>query len=188
MMHGEVVIVRHGATEWSESGRHTGRTDVALTDEGRHQALALGRRLHTRRFALVLTSPMQRAYDTCRLAGMAEAAEVDENLREWDYGEYEGRTTAEIREQRPGWTVFAHGVPRGETVHQVGMRADAVIQRCVASAGTVALFSHGHFLRVLAARWLGLPPDHGRLFVLGVATVSVLGHDLETRAVLYWNS
>lgn len=184
----EIVLVRHGATQWSESGRHTGRTDVALTNEGRQQAVTLGRRLQTRRFALVLTSPMQRAYDTCRLAGLTSAAEVDENLREWDYGEYEGRTTAEIRELRPGWTVFNHGVPRGETVDQVGVRADAVIERCIASEGAVILFAHGHFLRVLAARWLGLPPDHGRLFVLGVATLSALGHDLETRAVLYWNT
>jgi probable phosphoglycerate mutase len=182
------VIVRHGATSWSESGRHTGRTDVALTAEGHHQGVVLGRRLRTRRFVLVLTSPLQRAHETCRLSGFADVAEVDENLREWDYGDYEGRTTAEIRVHKPGWTLFEHGVPRGETVDQVAERADAVIQRCANSDGSALLFSHGHFLRVLCARWLGLPPDHGRLFVLGVASLSVLGHDLETRVVRTWNT
>jgi probable phosphoglycerate mutase len=185
---GEIVAVRHGATEWTTTGRHTSRTDLGLTDEGRRQAVSISQRLQTWSFVLVLTSPMRRAYDTCRLAGMGNGVEVDENLREWDYGEYEGRTTAEIRDHRPGWTLFQHGVPGGETVDQVGRRADAVIQRCIASDGTVALFAHGHFLRVLAARWLGLPADHGRLFVLDVATVSVLGHDLETRAVRSWNT
>jgi broad specificity phosphatase PhoE len=184
----EVVLVRHGATEWSTSGRHTGSTDIALDDEGRAQAKALGDRLAGWNFSLVLTSPLQRARETCALAGLADGAQVDADLAEWDYGDYEGRTTEQIRETRPGWTVFDGGVVNGETVEQVGARADRVIGRVAAMDGTVAVFSHGHMLRILGARWLGLPPADGRLLALDTATLSVLGHEHEARVVWRWNA
>jgi probable phosphoglycerate mutase len=181
----EVVLVRHGETAWSASGRHTGRTDVPLTDRGRAQARALGAALADRRFALVLTSPSSRALETCRLAGLAGS--VDEDLREWDYGEHEGRTTPEIRDDDPGWTVWRGPLPGGERLEEVAARADRAIERIRAAGGDVALFSHGHFLRVLAARWLELPPVEGRRFALDTATVSVLGTEREVPAVRRWN-
>ena len=181
----EVLLVRHGETEWSASGRHTGRTDIPLTDRGRAEARALGAALGGRRFALVLTSPLSRATDTSRLAGLE--ATVDEGLREWDYGDHEGRTTPEIRREDPGWTVWRGPVPGGELLQEVATRADRVIERIVAAGGDVAVFSHGHFLRVLTARWLELPAVEGRRFALDTATLSVLGTEREVRAVRRWN-
>ena len=168
----ELWLLRHGETEWSLSGAHTGRTDLPLTAAGRENAAALGRFLAGKRFGLVLSSPLERARETCRLAGYGETVEIDPNLREWDYGDYEGRTTSEIQKDRPGWSLWISGVPHGETVEQVGARAESVIARALAAEGDVALFAHGHVLRILAARWLGLPPDAGRLFALGTASVS----------------
>jgi broad specificity phosphatase PhoE len=183
----EVVLVRHGETEWSRDGKHTGRTDVSLTERGRGQAEALGAALKGRRFELVLTSPLQRASETCRLAGYGEVAQPRDELREWDYGAYEGRTTLEIREERPGWTLWRDGVPGGETAAQVGARADNVIAELRSLAGDAALFAHGHVLRVFAARWVGLEPATGRLFALDTATISVLGYERETAVIRVWN-
>lgn len=182
-----IVLVRHGETAWSVSGRHTGRTDVALTDAGREHARALGRYFAGRRFAQVMTSPLSRAAETCRLAGLGDQADVDNDLREWDYGSYEGRRTADIRMTRPGWDLWVDGVPDGETVEEVGQRADSVIERARAADGDVALFAHGHVLRVLGARWIELPPAGGRHLALTTAAVSVLGWERETPVVDCWN-
>jgi probable phosphoglycerate mutase len=154
---GEMFLVRHGQTEWSRTGRHTGRTDVPLEPEGRAQAEAVGRRLVGHPMTLVLTSPLLRAADTCALAGFGDRAEVTEDLVEWDYGEYEGRTTAEIREESPGWTLWSDGVPGGETAADIGRRVDRVIERARSVEGDTVCFAHGHVLRVLAARWVALP-------------------------------
>jgi broad specificity phosphatase PhoE len=183
----EVVLVRHGETEWSRTGKHTGRTDVPLTETGRRQAEAAGAALRGRHFALVLTSPLQRAAETCRLAGLADVAVPDDDLMEWDYGAYEGRTTPEIREERPGWTLWKGGVPDGETGADVGARANRVIARVRAVDGDVALFAHGHILRVLTARWIGLDAADGCLFALDTATISVLGYERETAVIRLWN-
>ncbi len=180
-------LVRHGETEWSKSGQHTGRTDVPLTDPGRAQARRLRRGLRRRKFALVLSSPMSRALETARLGGFEDSVEIDPDLHEWNYGQYEGQTTAEIRMTVPGWTVWTHPIPGGETADEVAARVDQVIARVRAAASDVALFAHGHVLRVLTARWLGLPPTEGRLFALGTATVSVLGWERETAVVERWN-
>ncbi len=182
-----VVLVRHGQTEWSVSGQHTGTTDIPLTDEGRRQAEALGARLSGWTFGRVLTSPLARAADTCELAGFGARAEVTDDLREWDYGDYEGLRTADIRKDRPGWWLWRDGVPGGETVEEVGRRADRIIDAARAAEGDVALFAHGHVLRVLASRWIGLPPDHGRLFALATASISVLGWEREAAVVERWN-
>jgi probable phosphoglycerate mutase len=182
-----VVLVRHGETEWTISGRHTGRTDVPLTEEGRRQAERLGPRLSGRKFVLVLTSPLQRARETCRLAGFGDVAELCDDCREWDYGEYEGRTTAEIRAEAPGWSLWRDNVPGGETAAEVAARADRVIERLRRADGDSLVFSHGHFLRVLAARWLGLGPEEGRLFALGPASLSVLGWEREQAVLSLWN-
>lgn len=182
-----VVLVRHGETEWSAAGRHTSRTDVPLTGQGRRQAETLRGCLNEWRFALVLASPLQRAAETCRLAGLGDAAEIRSDLVEWDYGEYEGRTTWEIRRERPGWTLWSDGVPGGETAGQVGARADRILTETRRGGGDVALFSHGHFLRVLAARWIGFPPQEGRSLALGTATTSVLGFERETPVIVRWN-
>ncbi len=184
---GEIWLIRHGETAWSVSGQHTGRTEVPLTPEGVRQAEALGDRLAGKRFALVLTSPRARARETCRLAGLAGAAQVDDDLAEWDYGDLEGRTSAEIRGEIPGWTIWSGPVPGGETAAQVGARADRVLARAREVAGNVALFAHGHLLRVATARWLGLPPAEGRLFALDTASVSVLGFEQELPAIRSWN-
>jgi len=181
-------LIRHGETEWSRSGAHTGRTDLPLTPAGRENATALGARLAGREFALVLTSPLQRARDTCRLAGYGAAAQVDENLHEWDYGDYEGRSTPAIQAERPGWILWNDGVPHGETIEQVAARADAVIARTLPVEGDVALFAHGHILRILTARWLGLAPNGGRLFALGTATLSALGFERTTHVIQQWNA
>ena len=182
-----VWLVRHGETEWARLGRHTGRTDVPLTETGREQARALGRRLAGATFGLVLTSPLSRAAETARLAGFEGVAVVEPELREWDYGALEGRLTAEIREDYPGWSIWTGPWPEGETVEQVGARADRVLARIRAADGDVLVFSHGHFLRVLAARWLGLPPASGALFALSTATVSILGWDRENAVIETWN-
>lgn len=179
--------MRHGETEWSRSGAHTGRTDLPLTEAGREQAHAIARALGGRRFALVLTSPLERARMTCDLAGYGAVAEVDPNLREWDYGDYEGKTTAEIRQQDPHWSLWVSGVPHGERIEQVAARAETVIARAAGAGGDVALFAHGHILRILTARWLGLPAPDGRLFALSTATLSTLGYERETRVITRWN-
>jgi probable phosphoglycerate mutase len=183
----ELWLIRHGETEWSASGQHTGRTDIPLTEAGIRQAQALGRYLAGRAFALVLTSPLSRAADTCGLAGYGDVAQPSDDLLEWDYGQAEGRTTAEMRRERPGWSVWNGGPPGGETVEQVGDRADRVIARAVEASGDAALFAHAHVLRILAARWLGLPPGDGQLFILGPASVSVLGWEREGRVISRWN-
>ena len=183
----EVVLVRHGETEWSRDGRHTGRTDVPLTELGREEAIRVGLALRPRRFALVLTSPLSRAFETCRLAGFGDEAQVRDDLVEWDYGAYEGRTTNEIREERPGWTLWDDGVIGGETAEQVGARADRVIAELRATTGDAAVFAHGHLLRVLTARWLALQPTGGALLALDPATMSVLGYERERAVVHSWN-
>jgi broad specificity phosphatase PhoE len=183
----EIVLIRHGETEWTLAGKHTGRTDIPLTDRGREQARAVGEALRGRRHALVLTSPLERAAETCRLAGFGEAAAPRDELMEWDYGAYEGRTTVEIREERPGWSLWRDGVPEGETAAEVGERLDRVVVEIRSAAGDVLVFGHGHALRVLAARWLGLEPNSGRLFALDPATISVLGYERENAVIRVWN-
>lgn len=183
----ELWLIRHGETEWSAAKRHTGRTDITLTPAGERQAAALGQSLAGRQFGLVLSSPLRRASETCRLAGYGHAAEVTDDLCEWDYGVYEGRTTEEIRLDEPGWSIWTTSVPNGESIEQVGSRAQRLIQRVLAVDGDVALFAHAHMLRILTACWLGLPPDAGRLFELGTASVSVLGYERETRVMTRWN-
>jgi len=183
----ELWLIRHGETAWSRSGRHTGRTDIPLTAQGERQAALLGRKLAGREFALVLSSPLRRARETCRLAGYGGVAREEPDLREWDYGAYEGRTTAQLREETPGWTIWAAGVRDGESVDQVGARGDRVIARGAEVEGDVALFAHGHVLRILAARWLGLPAAGGRYLALDAASLSVLGHEHEQRVIQRWN-
>jgi broad specificity phosphatase PhoE len=184
---GEVWLVRHGATEWSENGRHTGRSDIPLVDEGFRQAERLRSRLAAQRFQLVLSSPLQRAVETARMAGFETGLELDPDLAEWDYGEYDGLTTAQIRERNPGWVLWETGGPGGETPEQVGARADRVVARLRQAAGNVLVFSHGHFLRVLAIRWLGLAPSAGRHLYLGTAGMGVLGDERETPVLGAWN-
>jgi len=183
----EMWLVRHGETEWSRSGAHTGRTDIPLTAAGQESAASLGRYLAGRQFSLVLCSPLQRARETCRLAGFGDEAHSEPNLREWDYGDFEGRTTAQIQKQIPGWSLWVSGVPNGETMDQVVRRADAVIASALSAEGDVALFAHGHILRILAARWLGLEGGAGRLFALATSALSSLGYERETRVITRWN-
>lgn len=183
----EIWLIRHGETEWSLSGAHTGRTDIPLTAAGKQQAESLGRYLAGRPFALVLSSPLRRASETCWLAGYGDAAQIEPDLREWDYGAYEGRTSAQIQKEVPDWTIWTSPVPQGETMQQVAARADRVIERATAAGGDVALFAHGHLLRVLTACWLGLPPDAGKLFALGTASIGVLGYERGTRVIARWN-
>ena len=182
-----LVLVRHGATEWSASGQHTGRTDLSLSDAGRRDAGRLRERLEGRAFALVLSSPLRRATETCELAGLREDAQLDDDLREFDYGAYEGLTSAEIREQRPGWSVWRDGSPGGETPDAVAVRADRAIARALESGGDVAVFAHGHVLRVIGARWIELPAAYGGHLGLGTGSVSELGYERERRAVWLWN-
>ena len=184
-----VYLARHGETAWSLSGQHTGLTDLPLTERGERNARLLGERLRGLAFARVLTSPLRRAARTCELAGFGPAAEVDRDLVEWDYGLYEGRLTAEIRAGRPDWELFRDGCPGGETPGQVGTRADRVVSLARAARGNVLLFSSGHFLRVLAARWLGLEPEAGRYFLLSTASLGTLGyeHDAARPVVRLWN-
>jgi broad specificity phosphatase PhoE len=183
----ELWLIRHGETEWSHSGQHTGRTDIPLTAQGERQAALLGRRLAGRKYALVLTSPLRRARATCQLAGYGDIAQDEPDLMEWDYGAYEGRTTAQIRQEVPGWIIWKGGVRGGESADQVGARCDRVIARCAEVDGDVALFAHGHVLRILAARWLGVPAVGGRYFALDTASLSVLGHEHEARVIRSWN-
>ncbi len=187
---GEVVLVRHGETEWSRTGQHTGRTDLPLTAAGEEQARALRSVLSRRSFGLVLSSPLSRAIRTAELAGLPPAV-PEPDLLEWDYGSYDARTTAEIQQERPGWTVWEHGPADGETVAEVGARADRVLERVRRALARddrdVALVGHGHALRVLAARWLDLPPVTGRCFRLDTATVSVLSEEHHWAALRQWN-
>lgn len=186
----ELWLMRHGETEWSLSGQHTSRTDIALTEHGRKRAEELRDFLKGTSFNAVFTSPMQRARETCAIAGFASQAVVDDNLKEWDYGIYEGKTTPEIRAQVPGWSVWKDPIIDGESAEHVGERADAMIARALTSSspgGKVALFAHAHILRILAARWLHLPVTDGSLFALGTGSVSVLGWERETRVIQSWN-
>jgi probable phosphoglycerate mutase len=184
-----VFLARHGETAWSLTGQHTGRTDLPLTERGERNAHALGERLSGLKFAKVFTSPLLRARRTCELAGFGSAATVDQDLVEWDYGEYEGRRTSEIRADRPEWQLFRDGCPGGESPDEVGARADRVVSRLRAVPGDVLIFSSGHFLRVLAARWLGLEPAGGRLFLLSTASLSALGyeHNISQPVICLWN-
>jgi broad specificity phosphatase PhoE len=184
----EVVLVRHGETEWSRDLRHTGRTDVPLTDVGRREAEQLRGALAGRTFVRVLTSPLERAAETCRLAGLGDSAETTDTLLEWDYGDYEGITTKQIRESRPGWFLWRDGCPGGETAADVGARVDPLVDELAALDGDVALFSHGHVLRVLTARWLTLSPESGALFALGTGTLSILGFERDVRVIRRWNA
>ncbi|GIW20443.1 MAG: phosphoglycerate mutase [Chloroflexota bacterium] len=183
----EVWLVRHGETEWARQGRHTGRTDVPLTDLGRAQARALADRLRGRAFGIVLASPRVRALDTARLAGFSDVVEVDPDLAEWDYGADEGRTTLDIQRERPGWSIWDAGPRDGESIDAVARRADRVLSRVRTVPGDALLFGHGHLLRILAARWLGLTPRHGALFALSTASISVLGWERDRPVLLHWN-
>ena len=183
----QVWVLRHGATEWSVNGRHTGRTDLQLSPAGRAQAEAVGRLLAGRPFARVLVSPLDRAAATCALAGYGDAAETDDDLAEWDYGRYEGITSQQIRQTVPGWTVWTGTCPEGETIGQVAARADRVIARALAADGDVALFAHGHILRVLTARWCQLDAIEGRRFPIDTGTVNVLGWEHEYPVIQRWN-
>lgn len=184
----QIWLVRHGETEWAKSGRHTGHTDIPLTDVGRQQATALAERLAGHEFALVLSSPRSRALETARLGGFPDA-QVDPDLGEWDYGAFEGRTTADIRTEIPDWSIWTGPWQGGETVDDVGARADRVIERCLDPRvdGDAVLFAHGHLLRVLAARWIGLPADGGRHFALSTGTIGILGWDRANPVIETWN-
>lgn len=180
-------LVRHGETEWAKLGRHTGRTDIPLTELGRRQATAVAAKVVGHRFALVLSSPLSRALDTARLAGYANRVETTDDLLEWDYGTDEGRTTADIRIGRPGWSIWDNGPDGGESIADVGARVDRVIARVRAQSGDALLFAHAHVLRILAARWIDSPPGLGRALVLSTATVSVLGWEREQPVIERWN-
>ena len=183
----QLWLVRHGETEWARLGRHTGRTDIPLNERGRKQAVGLGERLHGHSFALVLTSPLARAADTARLGGFGDVAVVDDDLREWDYGDIEGMRTDEIRERHPGWTIWRGPWSGGETIDDVAARADRVLALVRDVDGDVLMFSHGHLLRVLAARWLGLGPAAGAMLALSTATISQLGWEREAHVIERWN-
>jgi broad specificity phosphatase PhoE len=186
----EIYLVRHGETEWSKSGRHTGRTDIPLTPAGEEGARHIAVRLQDLSFTAVWSSPSQRAYNTCKLAGFGANAVKKDDLAEWDYGAYEGVTTKDILAQNPGWQLFRDGCPNGERASDVGARADRIVAGLRAQSGNVLIFSSAHFLRVLAARWLGLPPEDARCFVLDTASISTLGyeHDLTEPVVRRWNT
>jgi probable phosphoglycerate mutase len=184
----QIWLARHGETEWSRGGRHTGRTDIELTEEGRRQARALREALLGRDFHRVISSPLSRALETCRLAGLGERAELSDALLEWDYGEYEGLTSPQIRERRPGWVLWRDGCPGGETPAEVGERVDPLVAELLQAKGDVALFAHGHILRVLAARWLGLRPGDGALLALDTGTISILGWEHANAVVRRWNA
>jgi broad specificity phosphatase PhoE len=183
-----VCLIRHGETEWSLNGRHTGTTDIPLTEHGRNVARLWKPVASQQTFALVMTSPMQRARETCELTGLGQQAEVDNDLREWNYGEYEGLTIKQIQAQRPSWMIFTDGCPKGESPDEIQARIDRVIKRVRAVEGDVALFAHGHFLRCFGARWLGLRAEEGRFFLLDPATVSVLSYYRGIPAVKRWNA
>jgi broad specificity phosphatase PhoE len=184
----EVVLARHGETDWSRTLRHTGRTDIELTEDGRTEARALGERLTGREFSRVLSSPLARARETAELAGFGDRLEIRDELVELDYGEVEGLTTAEIRETTPGWTVWTHGSPGGETIEDAGRRVDPLVDDLAAADGDVAVFAHGHILRILAARWLEQPAAFGARLALATGRLSALGWEREARCVRSWNS
>jgi broad specificity phosphatase PhoE len=184
---GRAFLIRHGDTAWSRARRHTSRTDLELTEEGIEEARSLGRRLAGRPFERVLTSPLVRARETCRLAGFGDRAEVVADLVEWDYGDYEGRTTEAIRQERPGWLLWSDGAPGGEQAADVAARARRVIGEVQAASGDVALFAHAHVLRVIASVWLGAAPEMGRCFTLDVGSISVLGWEREVPVIELWN-
>lgn len=183
----EIWLIRHGETAWSAAGRYTGRTDIPLTETGRVQAEALKQRLADHSFPLVLTSPLMRAAETCRLAGYGGSAQAEADLMEWDYGQYEGRTTADIRVEVPGWNLWSDNPAGGETVAQVAQRANNIVKTVKAAGSDAVIFAHAHLLRVLAACWLGLPPDGGRLLALATASLSILGYERETGVIVTWN-
>jgi broad specificity phosphatase PhoE len=182
-----LFLVRHGETEWSATGRHTGWTDIPLNENGIEQAMRLGERLAGYTFELVLTSPLSRALETCRIGGLGDVAVIDPDLREWNYGEFEGRTTDDIRREIPAWTIWTARISQGESVEDVGARVDRVIAKVLPVDGDVAIFGHGHALRILAARWLDLEPAAGALFELSTATISRLGWEREHRVIELWN-
>jgi broad specificity phosphatase PhoE len=184
----KVVLVRHAETEWSRAGRHTGRTDIPLTDRGRAAAERLAGRLADCGFALVLASPALRARETAALCGLGDAAQEREDLWEWDYGDYEGRTTSEIRSERPDWWLWRDGCPGGESPSDVGARADRVLAQIDRAEGTIAVVAHGHILRVLAARWISMEPAAGGRLLLSTGTLSLLGHEHATRVISRWNA
>jgi broad specificity phosphatase PhoE len=190
-MASQIYLIRHGETAWSISGQHTGRTDLPLTENGEQQARQLGELLHSVRLSQVLVSPLRRARRTCELAGFAADARIEQDLREWDYGDYEGLTAAQIRAQRPGWDIYRDGCPGGEAAAQVAARADRVIAELRAIDGLVAVFSHGHFLRALAVRWIDLPIQQGCHLALNTGSLSILGHErnnADVPAILLWNA
>ena len=184
----EIVVVRHGETEWSATGRHTSHTDLPLTERGRERARALAPQLADRSFALVLCSPLQRARETCELAGFGAVAELVPALHEWDYGEYEGLTTPQIRETNPDWSLWRDGCPGGEQPDQVGARADQVLQRLREAEGDALAFAHGHILRVITARWLRMPVAEGARFALDAGATGALGYERETEVLRRWNA
>jgi broad specificity phosphatase PhoE len=181
----ELVLIRHGETEWSKSRHHTGRTDIPLTEHGRQQAVHIADAIGTFDFTRVFASPLTRAWETAELIGLEPTA--DDNLLEWDYGKYEGTTTAETRKEIPGWSVWTHPIIDGESIEDVGLRTDALIERMLCLEGPIALVAHAHILRILGARWIGLPPVEGRRFTLDTTTISILGWERENRAMLRWN-
>ncbi len=183
----EVVLVRHGETEWTVTRQHTGRTDIPLNEEGKRQARLVGEALRGRSFGVVLTSPLRRARETSELAGFGDVAQDRDDLMEWDYGEYDARTTAEIRAERPGWSLWRDGAPGGETAVDAGRRADRMLEELRTAEADALVFGHGHQLRVLAARWLGLDPADGRLFMLSTGSISILGYERENAVIKRWN-
>jgi probable phosphoglycerate mutase len=184
----QIWLARHGETEWSRTGRHTGRTDIGLTEQGRREARDLRRGLAERDFGRVISSPLSRAWETCELAGLGDRAERSDALLEWDYGEYEGLTSAQIRKRRPGWVLWRDGCPGGESPAEIGARVDPLVAQLLKARTDVALFAHGHVLRVLAARWLGLRPGDGAYFALQTGTLSTLGWEHGTAVIRRWNA
>lgn len=185
--HQKVYIIRHGETEWTKSRQHTGLTDIPLTDKGRTQAGWLKKKLAGKQFKKVFCSPLQRAKETCEIAGFMKEAEMDPDLVEWDYGNFEGKTTPEIRETHPGWTIFENGAEGGESIGDISTRTGRIISRLRDISGDVALFSSGHISRALAAKWLGLSVKEGRLLILSTASLCILGYERETPAIVLWN-
>jgi broad specificity phosphatase PhoE len=184
----EILLIRHGETEWSQSGQHTSNTDLSLTEDGRRRAAPLREELEGREFALVLSSPLRRALETCEIAGFASRAELTDDLREWNYGDYEGLTTPQIRQRDPAWSLWRDGCPGGEQPEQVGERADRAIERMRNAGGDVVAFAHGHILRVVTARWIGMPVSSGARFVLFAGAIGTLGYERETEVVAGWNT
>jgi len=182
-----IILVRHGETEWTVSGQHTGTTDLPLTVHGEDQAYGLKTKLAEFPISHVFTSPLLRAKETCRMAGYLQRAKIDRDLVEWNYGMYEGKTSEEIQSQRPGWNIFVNGAPEGESIEDIGARADRVLARLSSLDGNILLFSHGHFLRVLGVRYLGLSVSCGRYFILKPASISILGHEHGSRALDAWD-